>query len=123
MFNQYHLINEYFHKVLRYLGRTFNGRVLSRRATAAVRRGSGRNATYVRLIPGRRPHEWSACSPDMTPCDVYLFAQMKHDPEHGVYKNSLPRNVEDLQNKITDAYDNAVKPEHIRKTFQQEMHS
>ena len=110
-------------QVMRYLGRTFHGRVLSNRARASVRTGSGRNARYVRLIEGRRPQEWAASSPDHTPCDVYIFSQMKHDPVHGVYKNWMPRNEEDLREKIKIAHENALNPEHIRKTFQQGNHS
>ena len=104
---------------MRYLGRIFHGKVLSNRARASVRTGSGRNARYVRLIPGRRPQDWSPCSPDLTPCDIYINAQMKHDPVHGVFKNSMPRNEEHLREKIKVAHENALNPEHIRKTFQQ----
>ena len=48
---------------------------------------------------------------------------MKHDKDFGVYKNSLPRNVEDLKDKIKIAYEHALTPEGIRKTFQQVTHS
>ena len=44
---------------------------------------------------------------------------MKHDPVHGVFKNSMPRNEEHLREKIKVAHENALNPEHIRKTFQQ----
>ena len=44
-----------------------------------------------------RPHEWPPRSPDLTPCDFYLWGYTKEE----VYKTK-PRTLEDLETRIRE---------------------
>jgi hypothetical protein len=67
-----------------------------------------------RTISRHFPHPWPARSPDLNPCDYYLWSHLKDKVYHG----HLPHTVEELKEKIklsleeialqTDAFQNAV---------------
>ena len=91
-------------RVLRYLGHVFNGRVLSRKAHL--------------YINSRRALEWSPYSCDLSPCDFYLFNQIKHGEEHSVYNDPFPTSIPMLKEKILVAMER-LSEEQIRHAFQQ----
>ena len=59
-----------------------------------------------RWLGRRGPHEWPPRSPDLTPCDFYLWGYTKEE----VYKTK-PRTLEDLEIRIQQVL-NAIPNEH-----------
>lgn len=60
------------------------------------------DTTFPERWLGRRgPHEWPARSPDLTPCDFFLWGWAKEE----VYKTN-PKTIEDLEEKIIQVLGN-----------------
>ena len=66
-------------RVLRYLGHVFNGQVVSRKAPL--------------YINSRKAKEWSPYSCDLTPCDFFLFNQMKFGEDYAVFTDPFPTSI------------------------------
>lgn len=54
-----------------------------------------------RWIGRRGPYEWPARSPDLTPCDFFLWGYLKDQ----VYSNGSPANIEELREAVVEACD------------------
>jgi len=71
-----------------------------------------------RLISLRGDVEWPARSPDLSPCDVFLWGNLKEK----VFKHR-PRSVEDLKERIQQEID-SIPPEPTRsvmKSFRERL--
>ena len=64
-----------------------------------------------RWLGRRGPHEWPARSPDLTPCDFFLWGWAKEE----VYKTK-PRSLEELEQRIKDILGN-VPVEFLQKSI------
>ena len=91
-------------RVLRYLGHVFNGQVISHKARI--------------YITSRKAKEWAPYSCDMTPCDFFLFNQMKSgESPHAIFSHPIPQSIPELKEKIQTVMD-ALNPDNIRRAFQ-----
>jgi len=72
-----------------------------------------------RLISLRGDMEWPARSPDLSPCDVFLWGYLKEK----VFKHH-PRSLEDLKERIQQEID-SIPPEltqRVMKNFRERLH-
>ena len=70
------------------------------------------DSTFPGRWLGRRgPHEWPARSPDLTPCDFFLWGWAKEE----VYKTN-PKSLEELKDKILEVLGN-VPSDFLSKTI------
>lgn len=72
-------------EVRRWLNAKFPGRWMGRQGSAAV----------------PTPIRWMAYSPDLTPCDFFLWGYIKDQ----VYKKGMPKTLAELRERITAAFD------------------
>jgi len=79
-------------EALRYLDREFQDRMLALGSHQGV--------------------DWSPSSPDLSPLDFYLWAELKKN----VYKTPLPTNLDELANKILVAIEN-IMPQEVMKAI------
>ena len=75
------------------------------------------NTTFPGRWIGRRgPYDWPARSPDLTPCDFFLWGWAKDK----VYRRE-PRTIDELEDAIHDVISN-VPVEFLRKAVTEEVH-
>ena len=73
------------------------------------------NAFPGRWIGRRGPYDWPARSPDLTPCDFFLWGWAKDQ----VYRRE-PRTIDELEDVIHDVISN-VPVEFLRKAVTEEV--
>jgi hypothetical protein len=65
-----------------------------------------------RIISLGFPHEWPPRSPDLTPCDFYLWGTVQDI----VFRNGARPNVQDLQNSLIQAF-GVLRAHHVGDIF------
>ena len=75
----------YKNEVRRWLNEMFPGRWMGRQGSAAI----------------PTPIQWPSYSPDLTPCDFFLWGYIKEQ----VYRSGMPKTLAELKERIQKAFD------------------
>ncbi|XP_030853893.1 uncharacterized protein LOC115929307 [Strongylocentrotus purpuratus] len=69
-----------------------------------------------RIIALHQPHEWPARSPDLTPCDFFLWGTLKD-----VVFSTPPVDLNDLRARLTDAVDSVRQDQQMIRRAVRDM--